>query len=46
MGRWQFVQATSLFAGAPFYVLFLLGAAAAAVRPIGSRRFPWVRRWR
>lgn len=30
MGRWQFVQAILLFAGAPFYVLFLLGAAAAA----------------
>ncbi len=30
MGRWQFVQAILLFAGAPFCVLFLLGAAAAA----------------
>ncbi len=30
MGRWQFLQAILLFAGAPFCVLFLLGAAAAA----------------
>ena len=30
MGRWQLVQAILLFAGAPFCVLFLLGAAAAA----------------
>ena len=30
MGRWQLVQAMLLFAGAPFGVLFLLGAAAAA----------------
>jgi len=30
MGRWQFVQAILLFAGAPFCVLFLVGAAAAA----------------
>jgi membrane glycosyltransferase len=30
MGRWQFVQAILLFTGAPFYVLFLCGAAAAA----------------
>jgi membrane glycosyltransferase len=30
MGRWQFAQAMLLFAGAPFYVVFLLGAATAA----------------
>jgi membrane glycosyltransferase len=30
MGRWQLVQAILLFAGAPFCLLFLLGAAAAA----------------
>lgn len=30
MGRWQLLQAILLFAGAPFCVLFLLGAAAAA----------------
>jgi len=30
MGRWQLVQAILLFAGAPFCVLFLLGAATAA----------------
>jgi membrane glycosyltransferase len=30
MGRWQLVQAMLLFAGAPLYLLFLLGAAAAA----------------
>jgi membrane glycosyltransferase len=30
MGRWQLVQAILLFAGAPFYLLFMLGAAAAA----------------
>jgi membrane glycosyltransferase len=30
MGRWQLVQAILLFAGAPFYLLFLLAAAAAA----------------
>jgi membrane glycosyltransferase len=31
MGRWQLVQAILLFAGVPFYLLFLLAAAAAAV---------------
>jgi membrane glycosyltransferase len=31
MGRWQLVQAILLFAGAPFYVLFLIAAAAVAV---------------
>ena len=30
MGRWQLVQAILLFVGAPFCVLFLLGAATAA----------------
>jgi membrane glycosyltransferase len=30
MGRWQLLQAILLFAGAPFYLLFLLAAAAAA----------------
>jgi membrane glycosyltransferase len=30
MGRWQLVQAILLFAGAPFCMLFLLGAATAA----------------
>ena len=30
MGRWQLLQAILLFAGAPFCVLFLVGAAAAA----------------
>ena len=30
MGRWQLVQAILLFAGAPYCVLFLLGAATAA----------------
>ena len=30
MGRWQLIQAILLFAGQPFYVLFLLAAAAAA----------------
>jgi membrane glycosyltransferase len=30
MGRWQLLQAILLFAGAPFSVLFLLGAAGAA----------------
>jgi membrane glycosyltransferase len=30
MGRWQFVQAILLFAGAPFYLLFLVAAAIAA----------------
>ena len=30
MGRWQLVQAILLFAGTPFYLLFLLAAAAAA----------------
>jgi membrane glycosyltransferase len=30
MGRWQLVQAILLFAGAPFCLLFLLGAATAA----------------
>ncbi len=30
MGRWQLVQAILLFAGMPFYLLFLLAAAAAA----------------
>jgi membrane glycosyltransferase len=30
MGRWQLVQAILLFASAPFCLLFLLGAAAAA----------------
>lgn len=30
MGRWQLVQAILLFAGAPFTLLFLLAAAAAA----------------
>jgi membrane glycosyltransferase len=30
MGRWQLLQAILLFAGAPFYVLFLIGAATAA----------------
>lgn len=31
MGRWQLLQAILLFSGAPFQVLFLCGAAAAAV---------------
>ncbi|HEY7578073.1 MAG TPA: glucans biosynthesis glucosyltransferase MdoH [Acetobacteraceae bacterium] len=30
MGRWQLMQAILLFAGAPAYLLFLLGAAVAA----------------
>ncbi len=30
MGRWQLAQAILLFAGTPFYLLFLLAAAAAA----------------
>ncbi|HTC11286.1 MAG TPA: glucans biosynthesis glucosyltransferase MdoH [Acetobacteraceae bacterium] len=30
MGRWQLLQAILLFAGAPFWMLFLLGAAGAA----------------
>lgn len=30
MGRWQLIQAILLFAGTPLYLLFLLGAAAAA----------------
>ncbi len=30
MGRWQLIQAILLFAGAPFYLLFLLAAAMAA----------------
>jgi membrane glycosyltransferase len=30
MGRWQFVQAILLFAGAPFYLVFLVGASIAA----------------
>ncbi len=36
MGRWQLVQAILLFAGMPFYVLFLLAAAAAAATDVTS----------
>ena len=36
MGRWQLVQAILLFANMPFYLLFLLAAAAAAVTDAAS----------
>ena len=36
MGRWQLVQAILLFVGAPFYVLFLCGAAVAAATDYAS----------
>jgi membrane glycosyltransferase len=36
MGRWQLAQAMLLFAGMPFYVLFLLAAAAAAATDLTS----------
>jgi membrane glycosyltransferase len=36
MGRWQLAQAILLFAGAPFYVLFLLAAAWAAATDAAS----------
>ena len=35
MGRWQLVQAILLFAGMPFYLLFLLAAATAAATDAG-----------
>lgn len=36
MGRWQLVQAILLFAGTPFYLLFLLAAATAAATDVTS----------
>jgi membrane glycosyltransferase len=36
MGRWQLLQAILLFAGAPFYLAFLLGAAWAAATDSAS----------
>jgi membrane glycosyltransferase len=36
VGRWQLMQAILLFAGMPFYLLFLLGAALAAATDAAS----------